>query len=207
VKTDEVAYFRLEWDIASDSADPRHSHPPPINGRTLDVGCGCGSPVGVLGNDVVGVDLNVEAMALGRQWGAPHRFVASAGEALPFRSGTFDRVIARVSLPYMHIDSALSEMARVSRPGAELWLTLHSMGLAFRFLRQSRGRAMLRRLYVMLNGLLLHFTGKQLRLRGVSETFQTDRSIRRALARAGFRSIKVQQGTHYIVRANQGVPA
>jgi ubiquinone/menaquinone biosynthesis C-methylase UbiE len=107
----------------------------------------------------------------------------------------------------MHIDTALAEMARVSRPGAEVWLTLHSMGLAFRFLRQSRGRAMLRRLYVMANGLLLHLTGRQLRLRSVAETFQTDRSIRRALERAGFESVKVQRGTHYVVRANRGAPA
>ena len=198
---DEIDYYRNEWEIARDPTDRRHAYPPRIAGMTLDVGCGCGAPAAIVGENVVGAELNVDAMRLGRQWGAPHGFVAASGERLPFRGASFDRVVARVSLPYMHLGTALREIARVTRPGGELWVSLHSLGMAWRFLRASRGRAVFARIFVLLNGALLHATGRQLRLHGIAETYQTDRSIMRALAQSGFRDVRVRRDAHYIVTA------
>jgi len=45
---------------------------------------------------------------------------------------------------------------------------------------------MLYRLFVMLNGLWFHVTGRVLTVAGRPESFQTKRGLHRALARAGF---------------------
>ena len=155
----------------------------------------------MLGGEVVGVDINVDAMTLGRAWGASHRFAAASGEALPFRASSFDRVVARVSVPYMHFQRAISEMGRVMRPGAQLWLTLHSFQMAWQFLRKSRGKGLALRTFVIVNGALLHVTGKQIRLGRFNETFQTERSVRRALANGGFENVATSNGKHFLVTA------
>jgi ubiquinone/menaquinone biosynthesis C-methylase UbiE len=156
-----------------------------------------------MGADVVGVDIALEPLRLGRQWGAAHRFVVGSGEALPFDSGSFDRVVARVSLPYMRVDVALREMARVLKPRGDLWLALHPASMAWREFFSAQGMQRLARLYVLVNGTLMHFTGRHLNLRGHSETFQTDRSITRALGRAGFENSRVERRRHYIVTATR----
>ena len=194
-------YYRTEWDIARDRTDPRHVYPPPHDVRSLDLGCGCGSPPGVLGADVFGVDIDVEALRLGQEWGAAHRFVAATGEALPFAANTFGRVLARVSLPYMHIDRTLREIARVLWPGGEVWLVLHPPSMAWNEFVRARGASRLLRLYVLVNGTLLHLTGRQLSIARRAETFQTNRAMRRALERAGFRNVRFDRGPHYVVTA------
>lgn len=198
---DLTDYYRTEWEIAGNPADPRHVYPAPSGGRTLDVGCGCGSPPGLLGPDVFGVDVDPDPLRLGRRWGAAHRFAAASAEALPFPARSFDRVLARVSLPYMRLGRSLGEMARVLRPGGELWLALHPPEMAWREFRAARGLRRATRLYVLINGALLHFTGMQMSIGGRSETFQTDRGVARALGRAGFVAPRFDRSRHYVVTA------
>jgi ubiquinone/menaquinone biosynthesis C-methylase UbiE len=201
--TSAAEYYRAEWEIAQKPHDPRHIFPPAIAGRTLDVGCGCGSPPGVLGDDVVGVDIDLAPLHFGKRSGASHRFAVASGEQLPFDAESFDRVMARVSLPYMHVGRALAERARVIRPGGELWLVLHSASITWRELRAARGRQRLTRLYVLVNGTLMHLTGWQMTIAGRRETFQTDRSIARALDRAGFENSRINRDRHYVVTATR----
>ena len=49
----------------------------------------------------------------------------------PIFKNTFDLVICRVALPYMHVNRALFEMFRILNEGGELWL-----GVALRHDRQ-----------------------------------------------------------------------
>ena len=92
--------------------------------QVLEVGCGAGVNLLSLQRwaEVVGVDVEPLYLQLGgllaRVEGlhAPARLCARA-EQLPFADGTFDVVLFPGSLPYMRIERALGEAARVLRPG------------------------------------------------------------------------------------------
>ena len=207
-------YHLQELAIANDESDPRRIMPPleAADRRILDVGCGAGqtliasAPVpGVL---AVGVDLDQSALRLGTQLTDAVCFVTSKGEALPFRQESFDLVISRVSLPYMNVGNALNEMCRVLRPGGRLWLVLQPFDRTLKELRSNLLRielkAALYRLWVLSNGVTLHFFGKQwawILKRGSYESFQTSRAIRRLLAAIGFEHIEITRGQHFVVTA------
>lgn len=209
-------YHLAELRVAQDPSDARHILPPlgPEHRLVLDVGCGAGQtliasrlPAATL---AVGVDPSLPAVKLGRSLDARLRLVCGAGESLPFARGRFDFVYSRVALPYMHIDRALAEMARVLRPGGTLWLTLHPWSRALQdMLAEARHlhlRATLHGVYVLANGLLLHASGKQFAWpfgRGGYESFQTCRGISRALRHAGFRDIAVTTGRFFVVSARR----
>ena len=94
----------------------------PGDGRCLDLGCGTGVAAPVLtrlGWSVVGVDTSEPLLDLARDRGV--EAIAASVHALPFADETFD---AAVSI-WIHTDvddfaAALSEAARVLRPGAPL---------------------------------------------------------------------------------------
>ncbi len=213
---DHTAYHQLELLIARDPADPRRVMPQ-INrrhGRILDVGCGAGQtliaselPAGAL---AIGVDVDHAALALGKQLSSAIPFACAKGEALPFESATFDLVICRIALPYMHFSTAISEMARVLRPGGDVWLVLHPFRLALKELRTSLARgqvkSVLYRLWVGMNGLTLHASGKQWSWPSNPkryESWQTNRSVKRALEAAGFDQILINRETHFVVSATK----
>jgi ubiquinone/menaquinone biosynthesis C-methylase UbiE len=180
--------------------------------QILDVGCGAGQTLmasnlspGVL---AVGVDIDHPALVQGRQVGAGIRFVRARGESLPFENQSFDLVICRVALPYMHLSRSLSEMARVLRTGGDLWLVMHPLSVSVEGLgtniRRLRLRAVLYRLWVVLNGVMLHMFGKQWSwpLKPTSyETWQTSAAVKRALVSAGFEQILISRKRHFVVTA------
>lgn len=207
-------YHRLELSIASDPHDSRRVMPH-VEGkhrRILDVGCGAGQTL--IGSKLpetafaVGLDNDHSALSLGKQFSAGIDFVSGLGETLPFKNGSFDLVICRVALPYMHISRALSEMSRVTRPGGDLWLVLHPLSLTVKELGTNLVRFQVRagvyRLWVMMNGLALHFVGKQwswpINPRRY-ESSQTKKSIKRALLAAGFERVNISRGNHFVVTA------
>ena len=209
-------YHRLELLIASDLHDSRRVMPnvERKHRRLLDVGCGAGQTlIGCnLSTDVfaVGVDNDHSALSLGRQFSAGIDFVSGQGETLPFKNESFDLVICRVALPYMHISRALSEMSRVTRPGGDLWLVLHPLSLTVKELGTNivrlQPKAGVYRLWVMLNGLALHLLGRQW---GWPidphryESSQTNKSIKRALLAAGFDRVHISRGNHFVVTATK----
>ena len=212
--TDTSEYHRLELSIAADPNDSRRVMPRVESGhrRILDVGCGAGQTL--IGCDLsdgvlaVGIDTDVSALTLGKQFTNAVQFVIGEGESLPFADGSFDLAICRVALPYMHVARALSEMCRVTAAAGDLWLVLHPLSMTVQELGANVGRLQLKaslyRAWVLLNGLALHVAGKQWRWRsGSYETWQTSSGITRALAAAGYAEIKITRDNHFVVTATK----
>ena len=209
------AYHLMELSIARDRADPRRSLPDlqPRHRRVLDIGCGAGQtliaselPEGTLG---VGIDIDHEPLVLGREMAPALHFVRARGEALPFRPSSFDLVICRVALPYMHLARAVGEMARVLAPGGDVWLALHPWRMTLAELlgamRRFRGRMVAHRIYVMASSILLHVAGRQMAWppSGSYESFQTETGMRRALSSAGFDRIAFRRTPGFIATARR----
>jgi len=209
-------YHLDEFAIARNPNDPRRIVPtiPPESRRILDVGCGAGATLSVCEVDgkafLCGVDVDPDSLKLGQELFPVAHFIQAKGESLPFRSGEFDFVIARVSLPYMKIPQALSEMARVLRPGGCMWVVLHPFSLVRQELFGSIRRLDLKdiffRLYVIANGLWMHLTGTMFScpLRpGRYESFQTNRSITGALLGAGLTDVKISRERFFVATARK----
>jgi SAM-dependent methyltransferase len=208
-----LRYHEEELGIASNPSDPRHCMPAIGAGErsVLDVGCGIGqlfaapgTPPGLL---AAGVDIDRDALHFGAARSSAIRFVAAGAEALPFRDGSFDLVVSRVSLPYTDVPAALREMARVLRPGGRVWISLHPFGSAVRRLGRAlvrlRAREAVFLCYVLLNGLLLCLAGRVVPFRGARrmESVQTAAGMRRLLSAAGFSGIEADRGRHFVMTA------
>src|SRR5215212_5711249 len=143
MSTDALAYHQLELSIANNPQDPRRILPnvSSQHRRVLDIGYGAGQTL--LASNLpktvfaVGVDLDHSALVYGRQQSTDIRFVCAEGEALPFPENSFDLVICRVALPYMHVSRAITEMSRVLTAEGELWLVLHPFSMTAKELSES----------------------------------------------------------------------
>ena len=211
-----LAYHQNELKIQQNPDDPRNNHPvvPGTARRILDVGCGIGQtllttrlPAGAL---AVGIDIDQEALAYGASLSPQFGFVGASVERLPFTAGAFDFVYSRVALPWVHIPSALSEIARVTAPGGQVWCSLVSFSTAvaeFRAAAKQRSpRNLLFRSYVVANGVLFHLTGRQLRFplrRSRCESFQTVRGMARAMSAAGFEDVRNEPGRFFVMTATK----
>ena len=218
MSSDLSDYHRLELSIATDPNDSRRVMPV-VQGRhrrILDIGCGAGQTL--IGSNLtqgvvaVGLDVDHSALALGRRLSPAIHFVSGRGESLPFKNKSFDLVICRVSLPYMHISRALSEMARVTSEGGDLWLVLHPFSMTAKEfgtnLTHLQLKAGLYRLWVLFNGLALNTVGRQMHWPGNPnryETWQTSSGMKRALVTAGFDRIQIHQDNHFVVTATRRV--
>jgi ubiquinone/menaquinone biosynthesis C-methylase UbiE len=91
----------------------------------------------------------------------------------------------------MDIPKALAEVHRVLKPGGSVLLSFHPWRFTLGEFRNAVPHpvAISFRLFVLLNGVYFHFTGRILRVAGRGESFQTERGLRLALARAGFVNI------------------
>lgn len=214
--TDSSDYHRLELSIAADPNDPRRIMPvvQDRHRHILDIGCGAGQTL--IGSKLpqkvlaVGLDVDHSALALGKQLSPAIQFVSGQGEALPFRSESFDLVICRVALPYMHVSRALSEISRVMEAGGDLWLVLHPLRMTANELGTSLAhfqvKASLYRLWVLINGLALNTVGRQWHWPGNPnryETWQANSGITRALRSAGFGEIRIDRNNHFVVTATK----
>ena len=180
--------------------------------RVLDVGCGNGDALARAGTDflAVGIDIDHDALRTGSELFPRHRLCRATAEALPFKDGAFDAALSRVALPLMDISTVLTEIARVVRRGGEVWLAFHRVSYVRAELRKSvRALNVVRTVYlgyVLLNGLVFHFTGKTFRFplnRTYSESFQTERGVSRALVRAGFGDVRVVENVPLVVTARR----
>ena len=209
------AYHVLELQIASDPVDGRRVMPAIRAGhrRIVDVGCGAGQTLiaSRLPDDVtaIGIDCDESALRLGRLLHPKLRLIRAGGESLPLPSAWFDLAISRVALPYMRTAPALAEMARVLRPGGDLWIALHPFSLVWNELKASiaRGRWLcaLHRAYALANGAAVPITGRELPApcRGKHHSFQTEARIVRTLESLGFENISVERRKFFIVTANK----
>ena len=211
-------YHLNELRIARTPGDPQRIMPRISKHHriVLDVGCGAGQTLiaSDLDPDVVavGVDPDHSALRLGTELDPGLKLVCAKGEGLPFAGNVFDMVISRVAMPYMHIGRTLAEISRVTRPDGELWISLHPAWMVLAMLREDasrlKWRTVLYRLYVLANGVLLHFLGRQIGVpfrQGSYESFQTERGIVRALKRAGFTHIDIDRSQCFTVRARKRI--
>jgi len=91
--------------------------------RVLDVGCGNGAFAQMLqerGHEVFGIDRHLDAVAELPERLGTRRHVVGQVESLPFLSCYFDVVTASQSLHRFAPGLALTEMARVLKPGGHL---------------------------------------------------------------------------------------
>jgi len=97
-------------------------------GRALDIGCGTGlSSVALLAlaPRVVGLDASAEMLRAARRARHLH-YVASAAEALPFRSRSFDLIAACGSMDWVDREAFMPRVAEVLVNGG--WLTCLDFG-------------------------------------------------------------------------------
>ncbi len=231
-----ISYHLSELSCAEDPSNTHHILPVVADDDRyiLDVGCGIGQTLKAmrLGESVercvVGVDIDFDALEYGNLHFEGINYTQCEAEALPFANDTFDLVFSRVAIPYTHIPSTLAEIARILKPGGRIWLTLHppskTMTQMKNTLHNKHYKDVVFRLYVLLNGCVLHFFGKSFRLphpsrirsiltsrpqrkRSKSESFQTVRGMRLAMRQSGFDEIAVKRGRHFVVEARLHVDA
>jgi ubiquinone/menaquinone biosynthesis C-methylase UbiE len=199
------AYHREELAVALDATNPSHVLPPavPRSHRVLDVGCGAGQTLIAAYPDIVsyGIDPDLAALRLGRSLTRQIRFVQGTAEALPWRDGQFDLVVARVSLPYSDLTLALREIRRVLANGGSVWMTLHSFSIVWAQARRANWKGWIHFAYILINSAAFALGLSQFRLGRRCESFQTRGGIRRALERTGFEAIDMRLGRHFLVTA------
>jgi SAM-dependent methyltransferase len=89
----------------------------PQGGRVLDLGCAGGS-FAAEQRKIIRVDLE-------RPDTAPANFVLADGARLPFAAASFDLIVSNHSLEHIEdLDAALSEIARVVKPGGALYVAV-----------------------------------------------------------------------------------
>jgi ubiquinone/menaquinone biosynthesis C-methylase UbiE len=173
----------------------------------LDIGGGSGQTVSAIPEweRACVLDIDLQALQRGTKSDPKISFLCGSGEALPFAHATFDAVVCRVSLPYMHIPTALREISRVLTENGEIWFTLHGWPSIGRRLKKAARRIDLKDLlfigYVLLNSAALHIMGRQFRLGKHCESIQFRRSIERELTSAGFSQISFEYGHFFVAHA------
>jgi len=86
----------------------------PQGGRVLDLACGDGTLLGLLGPRAIGVDLSREELSL-----ASCTVVQSRAQALPFRGGAFSAATCHLAfMLFDDLDAVVAELTRVLAPGA-----------------------------------------------------------------------------------------
>ena len=209
-------YHLHELCIAKTAGDPRRILPPVMktDRRVLDLGCGAGQILMATdfapGTTVVGLDVDESALSLGMQLDKTICFVCARAERLPFQTGYFDFVFARVALPYMHVHDSLAEISRVLKTGGRVWLVLHPYTMilkeAFGALSRLQIKRVLVSLYVIANGIALNSLGREFHLpfrRDYYESFQTRRGIRAMLHKIGFDEIKAERDRFFVATARK----
>ncbi len=167
--------------------------------RLLDIGCGMGQSLLLLsafrGFSGVGIDVSQQGLATGRAFREKHlphaavSFVLGRAESLPFPDASFDVVLFRLALPYADNAQALAEVARVLGPKGIADVRIHHLRYYLSQFRHALFSVDFFQLFhavrVLAGGLLYHITGRQPRLRGFTETFQTRWKLDKELARHG----------------------
>jgi len=198
-------YHRAELRIALDPSHPEHLQPPPLprSHKVLDIGCGAGQTLIAAYPDRIsfGLDIDLDALKLGRSLTDHVCFVCSKAESLPLPNGQFDMVIARGSLSFADITSSLKEIHRVLRRNGELWMALEPFSEAWSQAMTYNYKGWIFFAYIVLNSVLFHLTQKQFPLLGRYGSFQTERGISQALIKNGFEGISIIRGKDFLVTA------
>ena len=150
--------------------------------KVLDVGCGPGNLLVALAADapelLIGVDVDEVFLVFGRSEienliappSVTPTLLRASLPTLPFASETFDLVTCFLVMPHVPDDRvALTELARVLKPGGTLAISGHGFGFPLRYLKRFR----LKPLRMYLASLIYRCTGKK----WIRNTLQNDRKI------------------------------
>jgi ubiquinone/menaquinone biosynthesis C-methylase UbiE len=179
----------------------------------LDLGCGTGDSWRKLGMaaeslQIVGIDVARTPLQAAREKYSSRgwNYLCARGEEIPLADGSVQGIFCNVALPYMHIPRTLAELHRVLVPGGWLKASLHLPSFTWSEFRRvfPKPKPSLFRVFVLLNGVVLHLSGKVIALGRVAESFQTAAGMRIALRRAGFTGISFrQEGQRFFVEARR----
>lgn len=138
--------------------------------RVLDVGCGPGNLLVALAADapelLIGVDVDEVFLVFGRseiensidQPSVFPTLLCASLPTLPFAAETFDLVTCFLVMPHVPDDRvALTELARVLKPGGTLAISGHGFGFPLRYLKRFR----LKPLQMYLASLIYKCTGEK----------------------------------------------
>ena len=150
--------------------------------KVLDVGCGPGNLLVALTADapelLIGIDVDETFLVFGRSHiqnsitpsCAMPTLIRASLPTLPFSDGTFDLVTCFLVMPHVPDDKrALTELARVLKPGGTLAISGHGFGFPLRYLKRFR----LKPLQMYLATLIYRWTGKK----WIRNTLQNDKKI------------------------------
>ena len=211
--TNPVDYHLRELEIVRTAGDPRRNLPSNVKpgSRVLDVGCGMGqslvAPEFLSCASRTGVDIDVSAIAKGKEKFPELDLRVSAAEQLPFQDNSFDLCFSRVAIPYTDVHAALAEMVRVTVSGGRLWVSLHSWQLEFHEIlaafRAAKLRRLVDRVYVAANSLFLGASGRCFARpwSGEFESFQTGRRVSAILSSLGCSKITLLRDPFFVVQA------
>lgn len=170
--------------------------------RVLDIGCGAGQELLPFLEKTsafcVGIDTSAGLADVAKEvFGDEERVAAvrSEGELLPFDNDSFDVILCRVALPYMHNRKAIAEVARVLKPGGVYLLKTHAppfyVGMIRERLRTFSPKQLAYPLICLAGSFWHSVTGRQLR-KGFwqgKEIFQTQVFLEKEFRRNGMRII------------------
>ena len=158
--------------------------------KVLDVGCGPGNLLVALSTDtpelLIGVDVDETFLVFGHSHveklidppSAVPTLLRASLPVLPFADASFDLVTCFLVMPHVPDDqAALTELARVLKPGGTLAISGHGLGFPLRYLKRFR----LKPLQMYLASLIYRWTGKK----WIRNTLQNDRKICDLLDRIG----------------------
>ncbi len=167
--------------------------------KVLDIGCGAGQEMLPFVERkkafCIGIDIGEELGKVGNEVAKKFEcekqvaFSRAKGEELPFGDESFDVVLCRIALPYMHNKRTIAEVARVLKPGGVFLLKTHSP-MFFVDLLKDRAKTLNPKqiaypLICLISGTLHNLTGKQL-TKGFwagKQVFQTRRFLDREFAK------------------------
>jgi SAM-dependent methyltransferase len=199
-----VAYAFVEYENQVAGGQLRHLLPLlqlKEGGLVVDIGCGAGQTLAAIGQQVscrrIGVDASAADLDLARAFqpvygaGSGAEFMVGDAYHVPIMSGDCDAVVTILVSLYLRRQAFLDEVCRILRPGGRFLLI--SIGPDYPLARIQAGlrKRTLDKVgpFMLLNGLLLHLTGRQITFRGRSHIFETAGGLRRDLRRAGMRVV------------------
>jgi ubiquinone/menaquinone biosynthesis C-methylase UbiE len=150
--------------------------------KVLDVGCGPGNLLVALSSDIpqllIGVDVDGTFLTFGRSKfkkiiDPPSKvpiLIRALLPTLPFADETFDLVTCFLVMPHVPDDKvALTELARVLKPGGTLAISGHGLGFPLRYVKRLR----LKPLQMYLASIIYRCTGKK----WIRNTLQREKKI------------------------------